>query len=1190
MPLRVRDVLLPSGLLLWAMAVQGVDPAAMSDYGLFPALPVAFFIGLGLVMVSVVLVLTAAEMSPVRLGLHLAGMVLVLHGTAPLVFEMPIYPWVYKHVGVVDYITVHGRVDTGIDIYQNWPGFFALAALFGPVAGVASPLAFAAWAPVYFNLLSCLLLGFVFRSLGVSPRVRWIGLFLFVAGNWVGQDYFAPQALAFVLSLAVFGMMLAWFRADLSPAPVRLARRLVSRFRGPAPDSSPPAETAPPPPRGSRVARLTVLLAVFAVVVVTHQLSPFVVLVGAIALAFVGKVRPRWVVAVMTGVTVAYLLAHLSYVESTQDLLGSVLNPFDNLNGNGVGGGEAAPGRRLTALGAPLLILGLWGLAFLGAIRRFRSRRPTLVIALLAASPVLIALGQSYGGEAVFRIYLFSLPWTALLAAAALEPCVRHRAYSVLAVAVAVPVAVVLMLSAFFGSMELYEVRPGSVRASQHFYDHARPGSVLAFAGPGFPVRVKASYDQFVIPPGDSKPNFLALDGFRHRMLGREDLPALGRFMEENAAGSGVDAYLALTAEQEVSAEVLGILPEGSLTSLERALAESPEWRVFYRAPDAVVYQFLGGPVLGPADGNSLRSAPTTAPPPVRQERSVDWLALGTALLGLGLLIRVLARRRTATARKTSTTPNKEKPMTIPDNAGALALVPPTAAASMPPPSDRPIREMPVADVGVLLRQAVAAPPPQREPYQVAIANLESEPARLRELVAGVEPGQRAAAVLVLRQAWGAVPPAQLRPLLGDGCAAVRAASAVALDHSPESIAVVQNLLATDLVADVRKAAVRAHAGAGELDQLAALASALADPDGGVRACAVDVLPVAGSARGAQLLLAATEDGDERVRRAAYRRIALTPTWLLWMAVVRSSRRDELCRELRAVASSRLAGIVSERWFSPEPADRALALEIAGMVDTPGVVDEALIALHDREAAVRRAAAGQLHGHSDGVAELACALHDDPDPTVRAAAGRALADIDTDDALLAFVTALEDPDTDVRRLAVDALLRRRSAGLARHLSARLTATNAHSVGEVLVRMGDPGEDALVDTLLEAPGDRASAAGDLLRHAGGTGRLIEDLAAVEPSARFRAVEALGALGGPDAQAGLITALADSWPGIRSRAAFHLGRVGTAGSRLALQRVSEHDQASEVVRAAAEALEAGDPRGGAPTIPSSCGSRR
>ncbi len=591
---RTGDVLLPAAVVLWLSSTARVETSAIDDFGLLAALPITFYVALALTLASIVVALGQDRLSPVRLGANLAALVLLVHGTAPMVFATPIYPWLYKHVGVIAYIDLHGTLDTSIDIYHNWPGFFAVGAWFTEIAGIGSPLAFAAWAPVYFNLLTCLELGFVASSLGLGQRARWLALFFFVGGNWVGQDYFAPQALAVVLSLAVFALVLRW---------LRVPRRGVA-----------PAAPA---------AALAAIFAMFAVVVVSHQLSPFMILAGLGLLTVAGMVRPRWLVFALGAMTFAYLFAHMSFVERSHDLLGSLGRPFQNLNGNGTGAGEVAPGRRLTALAAPAVVLQLWALAAMGVLRRRRAGLPVLAMVLMAGSPVLIVLGQSYGGEAVFRVYLFSLPWVALLAASAFATPGRRPRLLAASLGGALPLAVALTVTAFYGSMELYEVRPAAVEASSYFYEHAERGSMLAFVAPGFPVKVGASYDEFVVSPSDSKPNLTANEEFRGRMLGEADLPAIGRFMEAQLE-PGQTGYLALSTEQQVHTEVLGLLPAGSLPSLDRALAGSADWQLFHRTAAASIYRYTPQPAAAasgtaePApdlDPTSTQSAPGSAPP-----------------------------------------------------------------------------------------------------------------------------------------------------------------------------------------------------------------------------------------------------------------------------------------------------------------------------------------------------------------------------------------------------------------------------------------------------------------------------------------------------------------------------------------------------------------------------------------------
>ena len=614
-PLRPSDALLPAALALWAAALATSHIDRVSDWGLFPALSPLFFVALALLVASIAVALTDPEPSAVRLGAHVVALVLVLHGTVPLLFPDANYPWVYKHIGVVDYINRHGSLDASIDIYQNWPGFFAVAAWFTQVAGVGSPLAFAKWAPLFFNLLFCLELAFVVWALPLSRRTRWLALFLFVAANWVGQDYFAPQALAFGLCLAVYGIVLRWMRADRRPrvlqSVARMARPVVGRVVGTAAVDE-AAGAGGSAGAGVQVGGwawpvvVAMLVAVFAVVVVGHQLSPYLVLIGLVLLGAAGLVRPRWVIVVLGALTFVYLAAHLTFLRNDghlqgspfnpREILGALSNPFDNAHSLGFENANPLPGRRLTALASPALILGLWALAAAGAVRRVRHGRPVLLLALLAGAPTLLALAQNYGGEAIFRIYLFSLPWTAVLAASALaspsdEPD-RWGRLAAAPIAAGLAVVVALFMSAFYGSVELYRVRPGGLAAEQYFYDHARPGSVLGLVAPNVPSRVSGRYDEF--KAGSTPPALSTVKKFRDHVLGAVDVDALSALYRAHAADTPGDVYLALSADQQVYVEVLGLMPEGALAGLDRALASSPEWSVFYRNGDAVLYRFVG--------------------------------------------------------------------------------------------------------------------------------------------------------------------------------------------------------------------------------------------------------------------------------------------------------------------------------------------------------------------------------------------------------------------------------------------------------------------------------------------------------------------------------------------------------------------------------------------------------------------
>ena len=135
--------------------------------------------------------------------------------------------------------------------------------------------------------------------------------------------------------------------------------------------------------------------------------------------------RPRWLPLAFAAIAFGYLLPRLSYVNSQYGLLSSIGSFFSNV---------APPSATTDTVvtipssqifdqrAADVLSLLMWLLALIGAWRRRRSGRTVLALVALTFSPALVLAAQAYGNEGVLRVYLFSLPWAAALAAAALEP------------------------------------------------------------------------------------------------------------------------------------------------------------------------------------------------------------------------------------------------------------------------------------------------------------------------------------------------------------------------------------------------------------------------------------------------------------------------------------------------------------------------------------------------------------------------------------------------------------------------------------------------------------------------------------------------------------------------------------------------------------------------------------------------
>jgi hypothetical protein len=599
-PVSAQVACLGACVALWGASIAWMQVGTLDDYGLLPVFPLSFFAALALLVVSFVAALCSERPSQLVLAGHVLALIVFLYGTMPLIFSEPFYPWVYKHFGVVQYIDLHGRLDRSVDIYQNWPAFFTLSAWFTRTAGVRGPLEIAAWAQVFFNTCNMVLLRYVFGSLIRDIRSIWLATFVFFAANWVAQDYFSPQAFAFTLSLGLCGVILrwlvvapdrAWMARWLNRAAAFVARLGRRRRSASDPDDEPAGRQ-----RFGRRAARNIALLLFAIIVTSHQLTPYMLILGLGVLTVLGVVRPRLLVVIFTGMALGYLLPRLGFVQRYYGLLGSSGEPLQNIRSaaGGIQGLGGEPGRVLCAHAARLLSLTVWGLGLIGVVRRLRAGYKNLGIAALAVAPAAIVLAETYGGEAIYRVYLFSLPWFALLSAFALRPGRTgwSSARNVLRLALPLIALLALFLPAFFGMAATNEVRPGEVAASEYFYHNAPPHSLLMIASPQFPVRLAGNYDQFRLTIGEADPSLLSVKpSLRHRMLGTRELPIIAEVMQ--GYGGGEPAFLAVSRNGKVTSQILDMLPKGSLDRLERAMSRSKRFRVWYRNADTTIYQLV---------------------------------------------------------------------------------------------------------------------------------------------------------------------------------------------------------------------------------------------------------------------------------------------------------------------------------------------------------------------------------------------------------------------------------------------------------------------------------------------------------------------------------------------------------------------------------------------------------------------
>jgi GT2 family glycosyltransferase len=541
-----HTVLLALVLSLWVESVARADVSRIAGLGLLDALPFTWFLALGLLLVGFVAAASRSDPSPWLLGVYVLALIVLLHGTTPLLYDEPRYSWTFKHLGVIELIAHTGSVDREIDIYNNWPSFFAANAWFSSVTDLKA-IAYAPWAQVFFNVANVAALRFALRGLTDDETLLWTSAAFFVLGNWVGQDYLAPQAFGFVLSLVIIGLCL---------------RRV-------------------PNPHVAFAVGAVCYLAL----VTSHQLSP-ALLIASVALVWLVTRRiPLWIPIAMVVVEVWWVALSWPFVESHFQLIdpgsgGAAADERDL--------GAALPGAALGFYAPAGVILAIGAVAVAGGLRMLRRGKPVALVACLVLAPVLTAGVQRYGGEGIYRAYLFALPWLAFFAALAcmhLPAGVLRLRMSPRRLAPAMGVVAAFLVFAYFGQELANHISRSDVRAAVWYERNAPAGSARLQLAPSVPARLTARYPKVTL--ADLEP-LLARPRFIGHRLGSRDLPRIERVMRE---AGGRRTYLVLTRHQEDFARLNGLLPAGTLASLVRAVGASPDFRVAYRRPGAAIFE-----------------------------------------------------------------------------------------------------------------------------------------------------------------------------------------------------------------------------------------------------------------------------------------------------------------------------------------------------------------------------------------------------------------------------------------------------------------------------------------------------------------------------------------------------------------------------------------------------------------------
>jgi O-antigen/teichoic acid export membrane protein len=630
LPAVARTLLPFAALGIGFLAMKRADVSAIGVYGLVQALPPLYYVAFALATLSFLITWNSSRFSPLRFSFDLLVLVLLLQGPPAIIEPEARFPTAWLTAGFTDFVAHTGHVLPGIDARFSWPGFFAGVGMLARAGGLPSTILLLKWWPVALNLLYLPPFYLLARSMTGNSRRAALATWLFPLANWVGQDYFSPQSVAFLLYLIFVWIIVDQFgakrrklfpwrpwRQGLAPdgppatgppasgALVRAASLLSRRGaqQDPLPDGPQAAAMSAsgllvrtvgllprrmpeqdPQPGAPQTAvpvalGLLVLTAVGVAISVSHQITPVFAGLVVVLLAFFGRTRLKAFGVLMLLFTAGWLCyAAVTFWVGHFDLLfGGLGNLGGNVNASLVSRFKGTPQHRYILDVRLVVACFIWGLAALGLLVGYRRRLEIRTPAILMVAPLLVLSGGRYGGEAGLRAYLFSLvgalPLLAMLFPVA--PSFRSSLRSSVAGALITALLVPGFVLARWGN-ELSEMtRPDDLAAIRTLYRIAPSGATLVSVTQEVPWRF-AAIDRY-------KYSFGNLDAFIAENAGA----IVGRVAHDPRGG-----YVLITTGQLVFGEQTYGQPKDWGTRIERSLTSSGRFVLVYSNPDAKIYKY----------------------------------------------------------------------------------------------------------------------------------------------------------------------------------------------------------------------------------------------------------------------------------------------------------------------------------------------------------------------------------------------------------------------------------------------------------------------------------------------------------------------------------------------------------------------------------------------------------------------
>jgi len=419
----------------------------MNELGLFSILPLSFFAAFSLlIMTFFITILYGHKYRLFLLTSQTILLILFLTLTPGLIEGTARFTAAYVNFKASDYITQTGHINPSATWILNWPSFSILVSIFAQITTIPGQFILLAY-PTIFNLALFIPLFLLFRIILKDSKMIWLAIWFVFIGNWIGQDYFSMQSLAFLVIIIMLFL---------------LFRNMNGKMKT----------------RGWAI----LLLLLFFFVVSSHLLSSML-FASILIVFFITKQLPRFNLTVIAIVLIAAWSIFGAYTYLSNDLLLNFSQSLNlstifqrNLQSRLISGSTLHIEVTEIRVIFSAVMVGFGGLGILAVSLRRKIDQVTKQVLFLLLSIGLLLFSFAYGGELFMRLYMFSLIPLAYFSA---KLFVNHKRIFFVAILFFVIVVPPFVMLSRYGN-ESMDYVPLSEQVGVNFlYSHSTIGYVI---------------------------------------------------------------------------------------------------------------------------------------------------------------------------------------------------------------------------------------------------------------------------------------------------------------------------------------------------------------------------------------------------------------------------------------------------------------------------------------------------------------------------------------------------------------------------------------------------------------------------------------------------------------------------------------------------------------------------------------